>query len=52
MFEDAFDELAFVRRRAFDADGEGKTVIIGESEDFRAFAAFGKPDREAPFLPS
>jgi hypothetical protein len=49
--EDAFDELAFVRRSAFDTNGERKTVIIGESDDFRPLAAFGGPDREAPFLP-
>ena len=33
--EDAFDELGFVRRSAFDTNGERKTVIIGESDDFR-----------------
>ncbi len=49
--EDAFDELAFVRRSAFDTNGERKTVIIGESDNFRPFAALGGPDREAPFLP-
>ena len=48
--EDAFDELAFVRRSAFDTNGERKTVIIGESDDLRPFAAFGGPDREAPFF--
>ena len=48
--EDAFDELAFVRRSAFDTNGERKTVIIGESDDFRPLAAFGWPDREAPFF--
>jgi len=48
--EDAFDELAFVRRSAFDTNGERKTVIIGESDDFRPFAALGRPDREAPFF--
>jgi len=48
--EDPLYELAFVRRSAFDTNGERKTVIIGESEDFRAFAAFGGPDREAPFF--
>ena len=48
--EDAFDELAFMRRSAFDTNGERKTVIIGESDDFRPFAALGGPDREAPFL--
>src|SRR5256712_10862688 len=41
-----FDELAFVRRSAFDTNGERKTVIIGESDDFRPFAAFGGPDCE------
>jgi hypothetical protein len=48
--EEAFDELAFVRRSAFDTNGERKTVIIGESDDFRCLAAFGGTDREAPFL--
>jgi len=48
--ENAFDELAFVRRSAFDTNGERKTVIIGESDNFRPFAAFGGPDREAPFF--
>ena len=48
--ENAFDKLAFVRRSAFDTNGERKTVIIGESDDFRAFAALGGPDREAPFF--
>jgi hypothetical protein len=48
--EDPFDELAFVRRSAFDTNGERKTVRIGEDEDFRSLAAFGGPDREAPFL--
>ena len=33
--EDAFDKLAFVRRSAFDTNGKRKTVIIGESDDFR-----------------
>jgi hypothetical protein len=48
--EDAFDELAFVRRSAFDTNGDRKTVIIGESDDFRPLAAFGGPDRKAPFF--
>jgi hypothetical protein len=48
--EDAFDELAFVRRSAFDTNGERKTVIIGESDDFRSLAAFSRPNREAPFF--
>jgi hypothetical protein len=29
--EYAFDELTFVRRSAFDTNGERKTAIIGES---------------------
>ena len=45
-----FDELAFVRRSAFNTNSERKTVIIGESKDFRPFAAFGRPDRKAPFF--
>ena len=48
--EDAFDELAFVRRSTFDTNGERKTVIIGESDDFRPLAALGGPHREAPFF--
>ena len=48
MPEDAFDELTFVW--SFDTNGERKTVIIGESDDFRPFAALGGPHREAPFL--
>src|SRR4029077_16855228 len=48
--EAAFDEFAFVRRSAFDTNGERKTVIIGESDDFRALAAFGELGREAPFF--
>jgi hypothetical protein len=48
--EEPFDQLAFVRRSAFDTNGQWKTVIIGESKDFRPLAAFGRPDREAPFF--
>jgi len=48
--EDAFDELAFVRRSAFDTNGERKTVIIGESDNFRPFPALGGPDGKAPFF--
>jgi hypothetical protein len=33
--EYAFNELAFVWRSAFDTNGERKTVMIGESHDFR-----------------
>jgi hypothetical protein len=38
--EDAFDELAFVRRSAFDTNSDRKTVIISETDDFRPLAAF------------
>ncbi len=48
--EDAFNELAFVGRSAFDTNGERKTLMIGESEDFRAFATLGGPDRKPPFF--
>src|SRR5215469_6563740 len=47
--EDSFDELAFVRRSALDTNSERKTVIIGESDDFRPLAAFGRPDARPPF---
>jgi hypothetical protein len=50
LAEDPFDKLAFVRRSAFDTNGERKTVIIGESDDFRPLAAFGGADRETPFF--
>jgi hypothetical protein len=49
--EDAFNEPAFVRRSAFDTNGERKTVIIGKRDDSCSLAAPGGPDREAPFLP-
>jgi len=48
--EDAFDELTFMSRSAFDTNGERKTVSIGESDDFRPFAALGGPNRKAPFF--
>jgi len=48
--EEAFDELALMRRSAFDTNGQRKTVIIGESDDFRPFATLGGPDRKAPFF--
>ena len=51
MPEDTFDELTLVRGSAFDTNGERKTVIIGENEDFRSVASLGGPDRKAPFLP-
>ena len=43
--EEAVDELAFVRRSAFDTNGETKAVIPGESDDFSSLATFGGPDR-------
>jgi hypothetical protein len=48
--EEAFDELAFVRQSAFDTNGDRKTMIIGDSDDFRSLAAFGGPDGKAPFF--
>jgi hypothetical protein len=50
LSEHPFNKLAFVRRSACDTNGERKTVIIGESNDFRPLAAFGGADREAPFF--
>jgi hypothetical protein len=48
--EDPFDQLAFVWRSAFEADGERKTVITGKSNDFRAFAALLDPTPRPPFF--
>jgi hypothetical protein len=48
--EEAFDELAFVWGSAFDTDGERKTVTIGENEDFRPLAAFGRRDCGDPLF--
>jgi hypothetical protein len=48
--EDFFDQLAFVRRSALDTNGERKTVISADGEDFRALAALGRPDGNAPFF--
>jgi hypothetical protein len=42
--EDAFNELAFMRRSAFDTNGQWKTVIIGENDDFRSLAALDSGD--------
>ena len=50
MSENTFDELAFVRRSAFDTNGERKTVTVGEGNDLRPLAALGGPDRQAPFF--
>lgn len=50
LSQDSFDELAFVRRSTLDTNGERKTVIIGDNDDFRPFAALGGPDRKAPFF--
>jgi hypothetical protein len=50
MPENSFHQLAFVWRSAFQTNGERKTVIIGESDDFRPLAALGGPDGEPPFF--
>jgi hypothetical protein len=42
--EEPFDQLAFVRRSAFDTNGQWKTVIIGENDDFRSLAALDSGD--------
>jgi hypothetical protein len=47
MHEETFDELALMRRSAFDTNGERKTVIIGESDDFRPLAALSGPTARA-----
>ena len=48
--EDLFDKLAFVRRSALDRYGERKTVISGDSDDLRPFAAPGGADGKPPFF--
>jgi hypothetical protein len=49
--EDPFNKSAFVRRSALNTNGERKTVIIGERDDFRPLASFGSPTARPPFLP-
>jgi uncharacterized membrane protein len=51
LSEHTFNKLASVRRSAFDTNGERKTVIIGEIDDFRPLAAFGGATARPPFLP-
>ena len=48
--KNVFHKLALGRRSAVDRYGERKTVISGDSDDFRALAATGGTDGEAPFL--
>ena len=48
--KNVFHKLALGRRSAFDRYGERKTVISGDSDDFRALSAAGRADSEAPFL--
>jgi hypothetical protein len=48
--ENIFHKLALGRRSAVDRYGERKTVISGDSDDFRTLAAPGGADSEAPFL--
>ncbi len=50
LTESFFDKLAFVWRSALDTNGERKTVISGDGEDLRAFAALGRANREPPFF--
>jgi hypothetical protein len=48
--QNAFHKLALGRRSTFDRYCERKTVISGDSDDFRTLAAPGGADSEAPFL--
>jgi hypothetical protein len=48
--QNVFHKLALGRRSAVDRYGERKTVISGDSNDFRALAATGGTNGEAPFL--
>lgn len=48
--EDFFDELTFVRRSASHANGERKTVTIGDSDDRGPLASARGTDRKAPFF--
>ena len=48
--ENVFHKLALGRRSALDRYGERKTVISGDSDDFRTLAAPGGADSEAPFF--
>jgi hypothetical protein len=43
--EDAFNKLAFRATKPFDANCEWKAMVIGESDDFRSFAALVAPER-------
>ena len=47
--EDTFDELTFVRRGAFDTNGERKTVIIGEAMIFVPSPRLVGPAARPPF---
>ena len=51
MPEDAFNKLAFVGRSAFDTNGERKTAMLGESDDFRPFARLVGPIARPLFCP-
>lgn len=48
--KNVFHKLALGRRSAFDRYGERKTVISGDSNDFRALPTAGGANSEAPFL--
>jgi len=49
--EDAFNKLAFVGGSAFDTNGERKTAMLGESDDFRPFARLVGPIARPLFCP-
>jgi hypothetical protein len=50
LSESFFDELAFMWASTGQTNGERKTVIIGDGDDFRALAALGGAHREPPFF--
>ena len=49
--EDAFNELAVVRRSAFDANGERKTVASARAMIFVPLPRLVGPTARPPFLP-
>jgi hypothetical protein len=50
LSQDSIDELAFVRRSTLDTNGERKTAIIGDSDDFRPLPRLVSPTARPPFL--
>ena len=48
--QNSFHKPAFGRRSAFDSNGERKTVVRSDSNDFRALAPTGGTDGKPPFF--